>query len=242
MFSWFSSGKKNARHTLFKGMTDIHTHLLPGVDDGVQTVEDSIRILHFMHETGVERIYLTPHVMTDLPANTPEALQSKYESFLKVCPEGMELRLAAEYMLDGGFAQLTDKGLLSMHGRHVLVETSYLSPPFALTEMLYDLRTAGYRPIIAHPERYLYMRNSDYHKLKEQGCKLQLNLFSLTGAYGLHAERNATYILKQGLYDHAGSDVHKLENYREGITFFSPHKSLQKELERIADNNRTLWE
>ncbi|MDR1356899.1 MAG: hypothetical protein LBJ58_04425 [Tannerellaceae bacterium] len=223
-------------------MTDIHTHLLPGVDDGVQTVEDSCRILHFMRDMGVERVYLTPHVMADLPANTVEALRSKYEAFIANRPEGMELRLAAEYMLDGKFASLADDGLLVMSGRHVLVETSYLSPPFSLKEMLYNLRIAGYQPVIAHPERYLYMRGSDYRNLKDQGCKLQLNLFSLTGAYGAHAERNAVYILKEGLYDHAGSDVHQFENYREGASSLSPAHSIARELERIVANNRTLWE
>ncbi|MDR1344618.1 MAG: hypothetical protein LBJ39_04620 [Tannerellaceae bacterium] len=225
---------------MFEGMTDIHTHLLPGVDDGVQSVEDSVRILHFMREMGVKRIYLTPHIMADLSANTPEALRSRYEAFLKECPDCPKLCLAAEYMLDGGFAPLINKGLLAMSGHHVLVETSYLSPPMGFNEMLYDLRIAGYQSIIAHPERYLYMRNNDYHKLKDQGCKLQLNLFSLAGAYGVNAERNAIYILKQGLYDYTGSDVHQLGNYREAIANLSPPKSLLNELRRLVANNQTL--
>jgi tyrosine-protein phosphatase YwqE len=243
MFSWLNYKKnKGIRSTLFEGMTDVHTHLLPGVDDGAQFVEDSVKILHFMCRMGVRRVYLTPHVMADLPANTPGALQKQYEVFLSKCPGSPELRLAAEYMLDSRFTSLINDGLLAMSGRHVLVETSYLSPPLGLYDMLYDLRLAGYQPLIAHPERYLYMQDSDYRKLKEQGCKLQLNLFSLTGVYGSHAVRNALYLLKQGLYDHAGSDVHHLDGYREGIAYLSPSRSQVSELERIIANNQTLWE
>ncbi|MDR1938033.1 MAG: hypothetical protein LBQ73_06000 [Tannerellaceae bacterium] len=241
MFSWFHK-KKNVYDALFAGMTDVHTHLLPGVDDGSQHVADSVEILRFMQELGVRRVYLTPHIMADLPENTPEALRTRYEAFLKDCPLGMELQLAAEYMLDAGFAPLVGKGLLSMSARHVLVETSYLSPPFGMVDILYDLSLSGYQPIIAHPERYRYMRENDYRKWKDKGCKLQLNLFSLSGAYGLAAEHNARFLLKQGLYDYLGSDVHQLDSYRESLSFLSPTRSQLKELERLAANNQTLWQ
>lgn len=241
MFSWFHTKKKNVYAALFEGMTDVHTHLLPGVDDGSQHTADSVEILRFMRELGVKRVYLTPHVMADLPENTPEALRIAYEAFLPDCPPGLELQLAAEYMLDAGFASLMEKGLLTMSARHVLVETSYLAPPLGMKDILYDLSLAGYQPVIAHPERYRYMRESDYHKWKDRGCKLQLNLFSLSGSYGLAAERNACYLLKQGLYDYFGSDVHQPDDYRKSLTHLSPSRSQLKELERLAANNQTLW-
>ncbi|MDR1258508.1 MAG: hypothetical protein LBK65_04385 [Tannerellaceae bacterium] len=242
MFSWLNYKKnKSIRSTLLEGMTDVHTHLLPAVDDGAQLVEDSLEILRFMCRMGVRRVYLTPHVMADLPGNTPGALQKRYEAFLKFCPDGPELRLAAEYMLDSRFTSLINDGLLAMSGRHVLVETSYLSPPLGLNDILYDLRLAGYQPLIAHPERYLYMRDSDYRKLKEMGCRLQLNLFSLSGVYGSYVAKNAAHLLKEGLYDHAGSDVHNLDSYHEGILHLSPSRSEVRELERIMENNQMLW-
>ena len=224
-----------------EGMTDIHTHLLPGVDDGVETLEESLRTLAFLQDLGVERIFLTPHVMADLQANTPEALHTRYLELLRDSPSGLELRLAAEYMLDAGFISLMEKDLLAMPNKHVLVETSYLSPPPHFMKLLYDLSLAGYIPIIAHPERYLYMRESnDYRKLKDKGYKLQLNLFSLAGVYGIQAEHNAVSLLKQGLYDHVGSDIHQLEAYRESFESLSPAGSQFKELVRLVANNKAL--
>jgi tyrosine-protein phosphatase YwqE len=144
-------------------------------------------------------------------------------------------------MMDAGFTSFIKKGMLTMAGRHVLVETSYLSPPPGMNNLLYELNLSGYQPVIAHPERYMYMRENDYRRLKEKGYKLQLNLFSLTGAYGLAAERNACFILKQGLYDFLGSDVHRLDYYRESLNCLSPTRSQLKELERLAVNNQALW-
>jgi tyrosine-protein phosphatase YwqE len=241
MFSLFSKQKKSLRNALLEGMTDVHTHLLPGVDDGAQNAHEAAAILRFMHEAGVRRIYLTPHVMADLPGNTPEALQSRYAIFVEGRQPGPELKLAAEYMMDAAFMPLIKKGLLTMAGRHVLVETSYLSPPPRMNDILYELNLSGYQPIIAHPERYLYMRENDCRRLKDKGHKLQLNLFSLAGAYGPAAERKATLLLKQGLYDHVGSDVHRLKSYRESLTYLSPSRAQLRELERLIANNYTLW-
>jgi len=238
---WFQSKKKTIRSDLIKGMTDIHSHLLPGVDDGIQTVEEAIEALNFLKDLGVERAFLTPHIMADLRENTPEKLQDKYAEFIKVCPEGIELRLAGEYMLDAGFAAKMEKGLLTMPHHHVLVETSYLSPPPDLYGVLYDLTLAGYVPVIAHPERYTYMFERDYRKLKDQDYKLQLNLFSIAGAYGPRVKKNAEYLLKKGLYDYTGSDIHNQQRYEESLAALSPGGAQIRELRRLMDNNAALW-
>ena len=121
--------KKNAVHTdLLRGTADVHSHLLPGVDDGVQSADDMQAALNAMQEAGVERVFLTPHVMADLPDNRRSYLQDRFACMKQFAPEGVELRLAAEYMLDAGFRLQMADGLLTYADRQVLVETSYLSP------------------------------------------------------------------------------------------------------------------
>ena len=137
--------KKNLIHTdLLKGTADVHSHLLPGVDDGVQSVEDMCAALKAMQSVGVKRVFMTPHVMSDMPGNRRGFLQEHFAKMKELAPEGIELRLAAEYMLDSGFrAQMAD-GLLTYADRQVLVETSYLSPPPDYLSLLYELRLEGY--------------------------------------------------------------------------------------------------
>jgi len=224
------------------GMTEVHSHLLPGVDDGAQSWEESFAVLAFLQQVGVTRVYLTPHIMADLTANTPTALQGRYKELLKRCPlEGMALRLAAEYMLDAGFAAKVGKGLLTMANKHVLVETSYLSPPPDLSGILYRLTLEGYTPIIAHPERYTYMQDKDYVGLKKQGYKFQLNLFSLAGAYRQTVEKKAVALLKQGLYDFVGSDVHHLNSYRYNLHNLRLSRSQLQAIAGLVKNNLSLW-
>jgi tyrosine-protein phosphatase YwqE len=226
---------------LMQGMTEVHSHLLPGVDDGVQTWDESLAALAFLQQTGIARIYLTPHIMEDLTENTPEALLSQYKQLLKRCPPEIELRLAAEYMLDAGFAAKLKKGLLTMSNKHVLVETSYLSPPPDLDGMLYSLTLESYAPIIAHPERYIYMHAKDYSRLKKKGYKFQLNLFSIAGAYGLNVEKKANVLLKQGLYDFVGSDVHRLSSYRDNLHHLRLSRSQLRLITDLFNNNHSLW-
>ena len=167
--------KKNAVHTdLLRGTADVHSHLLPGVDDGVQSADDMQAALNAMQEAGVERVFLTPHVMADLPDNRRSYLQDRFACMKQFAPEGVELRLAAEYMLDAGFRLQMADGLLTYADRQVLVETSYLSPPPDYLNLLYELSLEGYTPVLAHPERYMYMTKEDYFRLKDKGyiCRI----------------------------------------------------------------------
>ena len=223
------------------GMTELHSHLLPGVDDGMKKEEDSLKALMYMSSIGVERVFLTPHVMSDLRENTPARLREVFERFAASCPHNIELRLAAEYMLDADFAAKMQDGLLTMGDNHVLVETSYLSPPPGLTNILYDLTVSGYKPIIAHPERYMYMQDETYYHLRNQGYMFQLNLFSLIGAYGHLPQKKAQMLLKQRLYDFAGSDIHQLRSYRNALAACSLSRSQRKELAYLFQNNTLLW-
>lgn len=242
MFMFFRKARRNILKTgLLQGMTDVHTHLLPGVDDGVQTLDDAVNSLLYLRELGIKRIYCTPHIMMERKENTPAVLQKIFDDFLDYIPPGMELRLAGEYMLDARFSSLVKKGLLGMANRHVLVETSYLSPPPDLLEMIYNVTLEGYIPVIAHPERYVYMDESFYRKLKEKEYKLQLNLLSLSGFYGKRAAHYSLLLLEKGLYDFAGSDFHDRDKHRNGLSRLSLTNAQGKELERVIRNNNVLW-
>lgn len=207
---------------LFRGYVDCHCHILPGVDDGVRNVEDSLKILSAYHDAGVSEVWLTPHVMEDCP-NAPDTLRERFE-YLKTAidEKGVEvpvLHLAAENMMDGLFSdRLAQNDVLVHFPRHLLVETSYYNPPFDLDGILSSVRSKGYFPILAHPERYLYMADKDYENLKSDGVKFQLNLSSLVGFYGNTARKKALKLLSRGYYDYTGTDLHRysmLEAYLE---------------------------
>lgn len=206
--------KKKQFPVNFCGAKDAHSHILPGVDDGVKTMEASLDILNTYEQWGIKEVWLTPHIMEDVP-NTKEGLTKVFESLKAEYKGGIELHLAAEYMLDYGFEeQLSNKDLLFHSPGHILVETSYLEPPMGLDNILFNILAAGYTPILAHPERYLYMHPSQYKELKKQGILFQLNWGSLGGLYGHQVQERAFSLLKQGLYNMSGSDIHTRRMYK----------------------------
>lgn len=240
-FSWFCGRKSLLKTGLLVGMTDIHSHLLPGVDDGIATKEEALHALDYLAHIGVSRIYLTPHLMNDLKANTPEFLQAVFSDLEKVVPEKIALRLAGEYMLDAGFERQRRIGLLTFPGKYILLETSCFSSIFGFKERLYELTLDGFRPILAHPERYIYMGMGDYEELKEKGCAFQLNLMSLGGIYGKEPKQRAFMLLEKGYYEYVGSDIHALPVYAEMIEKCRMNDSGLKQLEKLFQNNTTLW-
>lgn len=240
MFSFFGRSKKWARTAMLRGMTDVHTHLLPGVDDGIGSFEAAGEMLEYLRKAGVCRIFLTPHISDEWPLNTPAALSARYEILKRMAPEEMELCLAAEYMLDAGFRKRLDDGLLALPDKQVLVETSCLAAPLDFQNLLYDLSLEGYTPVIAHPERYAYMTGIDYYLLKSKGYKFQLNFFSLSGQYGPEVRRRAQGLLQQGFYDFAGSDCHGISHYKTGLEKLSLARWQIKELQGLLANNRAL--
>lgn len=240
MFSLFHRKKNVQQAGLLQGMTDLHCHLLPGVDDGFETTETALVGLSCFERVGVERVYLTPHVSDEFPANTPGFLQERYKQLAQVAPAGITLHLAAEYMLDSGFRERMEAGLLTFPGRRVLVETSYMAAPFDFRDLLYDLTIEGYTPIIAHPERYFYMTDTDYTWLKNKGYRFQLNLFSLSGQYGRHVQKKAQVLLDRGFYDYTGSDCHDTRLYTSGLEQLSLDRHSLVALQRLLENNRSL--
>lgn len=205
-----------AESTLFQGMIDCHSHLLPGVDDGVQTLEESLQILHQMEQLGVRRVWLTPHVMEDIP-NETLSLQQHFQTLKESYQGTVEIRLAAEYMLDNLFEErLENNDLLPLEEgkRYLLVETSYFNPPVNLFDIFDRIKAKGYYPVLAHPERYVYMTEEEYRLLKGKNIKFQLNLFSLAGAYGKSAKAKAEWLLKNRFYDLTGTDTHRLSVFK----------------------------
>ena len=210
LFSIFRKQKTSISESgVLKGFCDCHTHLLPGVDDGVATLEQSLEVLAYMESQGVSEVWCTPHVMDDIP-NPTELLLRKFEELKTAYKGNIKLNLAAEYMLDSEFEKrLAEGDILKMWDDVVLVETSTNIPPYNLLNLLENIMSKGYRPMLAHPERYRYMDVADYRHLREIGVYYQLNLPSVVGYYGETAANKALRLLREGSYYAVGSDCHK---------------------------------
>lgn len=197
-----------------KGFTDYHSHILFGVDDGVKTLEVSLEVLKRYEEIGIAEVWCTPHIMEDIP-NTTEALRARFAELCAAYQGPIRLHLAAENMMDQLFEErLERKDLLPLgeDGNRLLVETSYFTPPMGMNDILRRIKTKGYFPVLAHPERYVYMDNNKYRTLKEMEILFQLNLSSLVGGYGPEAQDKSMWLLKKGYYDLVGSDLHSMRN------------------------------
>lgn len=222
----FKRRKKDNIAEIFAGFTDYHSHILPGVDDGVQTMEESLAILRQYEIWGVHAVWCTPHIMEDYP-NTVDALKQRFAELQQayradcadrshneegVASDPVELHLAAENMMDSLFDERLEAGELlpiGSKGDHLLVETSYFNPPLDLYGILDRVRAKGFFPILAHPERYVYMDMKDYERLKAMGVKFQMNLFSQTGAYGGGARKKAQDFMDRHWYNLCGTDLHR---------------------------------
>ena len=206
----FTKKRTIAQENLLAGGTDHHSHILPAVDDGIATMEEALLALQALAASGIKEVWLTPHIMEEYP-NTPAALQERFAT-LQGCYTGpITLHLAAEYMIDNQFHELLESGNLlpiGNTGNHLLVETSYFTPPMQLNATLQRIKSKGYHPLLAHPERYIYMEEKQYRELRENGVKFQLNMISLSGGYGRAVEKKAKWLLKNNMYTVAGSDLH----------------------------------
>jgi len=217
MFSIFKQ-KKPFLKDLTTDFTDIHSHILFGIDDGAKTIEESEFLMKSLKELGFKNVITTPHTLKDVWNNTSETITSKYHQVKELLPELSEklnLRVASEYLMDDSFARLFEsEKLLTLKDNYVLVEMSYLNAPLQLYDIIFDLQVAGYKPVLAHPERYLfYHKNFDeYKKLKNAGCFFQINLLSTVGYYGESVAKVTDRLLSDAVVDFAGSDVHHLQH------------------------------
>jgi tyrosine-protein phosphatase YwqE len=201
---------------------DMHSHFIPGIDDGAKTPEDSLFLLRSMEEIGYRTIVTTPHVMIDYYPNTTETILAGLETLQLIVKNNnlnLTVRAAAEYYIDDYFVDLIEKSpLLPIVNNEVLVEFSMLYEPPMLINTLFRLQSLGYKPIIAHPERYVFFHNDfdRYRDLKDRGCLLQLNMLSLTGYYGRNVMKAAEDMMSRYMYDYCGSDMHH-DKHTQGL-------------------------
>ena len=203
---------------------DIHSHILPGLDDGSPDVETSIELIKSLSAVGINRFICTPHIIGDMYRNTPETINSALQLLKRACLEnGLDTQIsaAAEYMLDDYFMELLRKKepLLTLTKNYILTELSYATIPNNLEQIAFEININNYVPLLAHPERYFYYhKNYDaFFRLKELGFLLQVNLLSLTGYYGAPAAKAANFIFKNNLVDFVGTDLHHF-NHLKALT------------------------
>lgn len=202
---------------------ELHCHIIPGVDDGADTPQDSLDYVRGLSEMGIESIIFTPHHTEPKFMNTPEIIEPKFEALRKeVAEAGIPIQLedySFEYRLDGSFIQMMSAGkygeptcqLRPLKGRYLLIENSFGQPLFNLKEVLCQLQQNGWFLIMAHPERYHYYSErglGPYERLADLGVEFQCNLLSFSGYYGEHAQKTAMRLLEEGLVSYLGSDLH----------------------------------
>ena len=213
----FFFGKKKAIQSVDLSWlgVDMHSHLIPGIDDGSPDLETSIELIKGLQSLGYKKLITTPHILWDVYPNTSEIITQGVAGLKQAVADAgldIEIHAAAEYFIDEHFEDLlkSKAPLLPISGNMVLVEFSMVTAPMDLQQILFEMQIQGYQPVIAHPERYAYLshRRQFFDELKEAGCLLQLNLLSLGGYYGKPVQELAEHLLKQNSYSLAGTDLH----------------------------------
>ncbi len=208
IFRLFEKKTSISNSGILSSSVDRHTHILPGVDDGIRKIKESLTVLEYLENQGVSVVWCTPHIMEDIP-NTTDELKHKFDELKQAYNGPIRLKLAAEYMIDTLLTErLKDDDLLTMEDNMILVETSMHTPPYNMKDILSDMLSMGYFPLLAHVERYTYLRKKDYFELKNMGVRLQLNFGSLVGFYGNTVKSKALSLLEHGMYYCSGSDCH----------------------------------
>ena len=199
--------------------TDMHSHLLPGIDDGAPDIATSLELIKGLAALGYKKLITTPHVLWEIYPNTTEIIIQQCSVLREaIAKEGIDIKLeaAAEYFIDENFENLLKNKipLLPIYSNMVLVEFSMITAPLDLQETLFEMQLQNYQPIIAHPERYIYLKNKKdfFEQLKDHGCFFQLNLLSIVGHYGSSVQELADYLIKNDYYNFAGTDVHYIKH------------------------------
>jgi protein-tyrosine phosphatase len=219
MFNFFKKSGRKKNLDLSALHTDMHSHLITGIDDGAKTAEESVELIQGLEELGYQKLITTPHVMSDIYPNTPEIISTglqRLKNDVAAHTPKMQLAAAAEYYLDDYFdTQLRDgQPLLTLSNNLLLVEFSFVSTPLNVNEKFFQMQLKGYQPVLAHPERYLYFARTkgQFDELKSLGCLFQVNLLSLAGYYGKLPMDLAKHLVSKGYVDLLGTDMHHLRH------------------------------
>ena len=241
-------GKKKATQSVDLSWlgADMHSHLIPAIDDGAPDMAASLELVRGLQNLGYKKLITTPHILWEMYPNTTEII-TRGEAALKkaVQAEGFDVEIvaAAEYFIDEHLEELLKNKtpLLPISGNMVLVEFSMVTAPLDLQQMLFEMQIQNYQPVIAHPERYIYLaqRKNFFDELKEAGCLFQLNLLSLTGYYGRSVQELADYLCKKNYYDLAGTDLHN-ERHLNSLQKLSGSPLLARLRENAILRNATL--
>lgn len=245
MFSFFFKTNEKKSFLFSSLRTDIHSHLLPSIDDGAQNMEDTLSLIRSLVEMGYKRLITTPHIMSEVyqndRVNILEQLTLVRTALTKAAIQ-VEVSAAAEYFLDEAFLKLlrTDR-LLTLFDNHVLVELPFVSPLAGTFEYFFQIARRGYTVVLAHPERYGYYHQNYkiYSEIKENGVKLQLNLLSLTGYYGESSRKIAIKLLKDKLIDFIGTDTHHVKHI-QCLNQLAKDKSTNKLLSDYEFSNQYI--
>lgn len=246
--SLFKRKELKVRYDIGKHLkVDMHSHILPAIDDGAPNVETSIALMQGMYDLGIRKFTATPHIMADIHINNRETITQSYEvlmNALKDYPHLQDVVMSAEHMLDDGFEQIMYKDeVLPLGNDFILVETAILNKVFNINNIIFNLQTRNLKPILAHPERYQYwFRNYDeLNDLREKGVALQLNALSLTGYYGKLEKEAAVYMLEHGMYDYIGTDLHH-ERHLRNLTNYVVDENIAYLLDTNRFYNENLYE
>ncbi|MDC6351305.1 histidinol phosphatase [Zeaxanthinibacter sp. PT1] len=209
--------KKHFLVDQLENFVDIHNHILPGIDDGAKTVDDSLALIRGFSEFGVKNFVATPHIMHNYYPNTRESIEAAHllvkNELIECGMDEIELAFAAEHMIDENFIPMVEQGgMLPLSSSYLLVEMSYLQPPIHFDEAIVKVASNHLFPVLAHPERYafLHQRFGKYQKFKSEGILFQLNLLSLSNYYGKEIPKVAQKLLEENMIDFIASDVHNM--------------------------------
>lgn len=197
---------------------DMHSHILPGIDDGSKEMDETIAMILKLKELGYKRLVFTPHVMMHYYPNEPELIFEKLNAVRAECKNlgiEMELDAAAEYYYDETFYEkVKEKNILTFGNNYVLFEFPFTTKPLLIENLFFDLKNNNYKPVLAHFERYLYFHDTPQiaEEYRNRGVLIQLNLLSLTGHYGPHILKQAKYLVDHQLVDFVGTDCHRIEH------------------------------
>lgn len=233
---------------LLHNMTDIHSHIMYGVDDGAKSEKQSLVLIDKLSQLGIVNSFVTPHIMSSFPLNTYDSLSDYFRDNFHAVKKSsnINMMLSGEYMVEKSTDELlqdvaiSKQKLLTFDGKHILIEVPAKQEPTNFLDVIFKLQTLGYIPILAHPERYLYMTKDDISSLRDKGVKFQLNILALSKVYGELTNKNALLHLQNGIYDYIGTDIHN-EKMCDAISTIDISSKLINKFVQLKENNTLLF-